>query len=75
MRDFQRLPDAALLRVDEIVSPDGPLPWRRTKFLDLVAKNEAPQPVIRGHGGTFWTWGHVRTWLERLAGDTPREDT
>ncbi len=71
MRDFQRLPDAALLRLDEIIAPIGPLPWRRTKFLLLVQLGEAPAPVVRGHRATLWTWRSIREYLERVAGGVP----
>ncbi len=66
-RDFHRLPDAALLRLDEFVAPNGPLPWRRSKFLELVQRRQAPQPVMRGHRMTVWRWGDLREFLESLA--------
>ncbi len=33
---YDELPDAALLRLSEITRPDGPVPYRRTKWLELV---------------------------------------
>jgi hypothetical protein len=71
-RNFDGLPDQALLRLYEVVAPDGPLPHRRTKWLELVATGDAPAPAIRQPRLVAWTWGQIRTYLDSLThGVTP----
>lgn len=67
MREYKHLPDCALLRINDIVAPAGPLPWRRSKFLELVAAGEAPAPALKQPRLTAWRWGDIRAWLEQLA--------
>lgn len=64
---YDNLPDNALLRIGEIVRPDGPAPYRRTKWLDLVRSGDAPAPAVSRHRFTAWRWGDVKAWLEKLA--------
>lgn len=65
---YENLPDSALLRASEIVRPAGPVPYRRTKWLDLVRSGDAPAPAVRGHRLTAWRWGDVKKYLADLAG-------
>jgi predicted DNA-binding transcriptional regulator AlpA len=67
MRNFTLLPDEALLRLPELNSPNGPLPFRRTAFLELVSRGEAPAPALKQPRCTAWRWGDIRQWLDRLA--------
>lgn len=67
MREFEHLPDEALLRLQDLIRPAGPLPWRRSKFLEMVASGEAPQPALKTPRMTCWRWGTIREWLDRLA--------
>jgi predicted DNA-binding transcriptional regulator AlpA len=67
-RNFTTLPDEALLRVREFTAPRGPLPYGRSKFLDLVSNGEAPQPAVRKPRLTAWRWLDIRNYLVSLAG-------
>ena len=67
MRDLRTAPPETLLSCDEIVAPNGPAPWRRTRFMDAVKAGEAPQPVMRNPRCTRWRWGDIRDWLDDLA--------
>ena len=67
MRDLRNAPAEALLSVDEICAPDGPGPWRRTRFLKAVAEGEAPAPVMKLRKCVRWRWGDVLAWLDSLA--------
>ncbi|HEX2796682.1 MAG TPA: hypothetical protein VHN38_06325, partial [Immundisolibacter sp.] len=60
--------DEALLRLPELIAPAGPVPYRRTAFLGLVAKGEAPAPALKRPRVTAWRWGDIREWLDQLAG-------
>jgi hypothetical protein len=66
--DFRRLPDEALLPLDLLVQPIGPVPFKRTRFLECVKDGTAPQPAYRAPRCTRWRWGDIRTWLDQLAG-------
>lgn len=69
-RDFTKTADEALIRLPELIPPSGPIPFRRTTFLELVAKGEAPAPALKQPGCTAWRWGDIRAFLDRLAGRT-----
>lgn len=58
----------ALVSIREIVAPDGPAPWRRSRFLEAVKAGEAPQPVMRGGRCTRWRYSEILAWLDQLAG-------
>lgn len=66
--DFKRLPDEALLPLDLLCQPIGPVPYRRSRFLEAVKSHEAPQPAMRTSRCTRWRWGDIREWLDQLAG-------
>jgi predicted DNA-binding transcriptional regulator AlpA len=66
--DFRRLPDEALLPLDLLCQPVGPVPFRRSKFLEMVKLGEAPQPAFRAPRCTRWRLGDVLAWLDQLAG-------
>ena len=66
--DFNNLPPEALLPVDLLCQPIGPVPWRRSKFLEKVQLGQAPQPAMRSHRCTRWRWGDIKPWLDQLAG-------
>ncbi len=66
--DFRTLPDSALLPEALICSPVGPIPFRRSKFLQLVRDGQAPQPAMVAPRCTRWRWGDVKVWLDQLAG-------
>lgn len=70
MRDFRHTADEALLALDELVPPNGPLPWRRSRFLDAVRRGEAPQPAIKRPRCARWRWGDIKRWLNELAAET-----
>lgn len=72
MRDLRTAPPETLLSIHEVTAPRGPAPYRRTKFLELVARGEAPAPVMRAPRCVRWRWGDIQMWLERLAGDSPK---
>lgn len=67
MRDLRVAPAETLLALDEIVAPAGPAPYRKTKFLELVAEGKAPAPALRAPRCTRWRWGDVQKWLDELA--------
>lgn len=67
MIDYNTLPGEALLHQNEVTRPDGPVPFSRTKWKELVARGEAPAPVIRRHRAVLWRWSDIREWLERQA--------
>ncbi|WP_372723271.1 helix-turn-helix transcriptional regulator [Immundisolibacter sp.] len=64
---YDDLPNTALLRLSEIIRPEGPVPLRRTKWLDMVKAGEAPAPVVSRHRFTAWRWDDVKAFLEQLA--------
>lgn len=66
--DFKKLPPEALLPVDLLCQPAGPVPFRRSKFLELVRLGEAPQPALRQPRCTRWRWSDIQAWLDQLAG-------
>jgi hypothetical protein len=66
MRDLRTAPAETLLSVDEIVAPAGPAPYRRTKFLELVAEGKAPAPALRAPRCTRWRWCDIQRWLADL---------
>ncbi len=68
MRDLRNAVPETQLSCDEIVAPNGPAPYRRTKFLELVAEGKAPKPAMQAPRCTRWTWGSIQAWLEALAG-------
>lgn len=68
-RDFRNLPDEALLALDELVPPAGPLPFKRSRFLEAVRLGEAPKPAFKAPRCTRWRWADVRAWLDALAAD------
>jgi len=65
--DFRRLPDEALLPLDLLCQPIGPVPYKRSRFLEAVKLGEAPQPALRAPRCTRWRWGDIRQWLDQLA--------
>lgn len=69
--NYQDLPDDALLRTREICRPHGPVPYRRSAWLQRVATGRAPQPALRTPRMTCWRWRDVREYLRRLAAETP----
>ncbi len=58
---FDNLPDAAMLRLPQIVGPLVPIShatwWR------YVRAGKAPQPVKISPGVTAWRVGDIRAWL------------
>lgn len=66
--DFRTLPDSALLPEALLCQPIGPVPYRRSKFLELVREGQAPQPAMREPRCTRWRWSDIRAWLDQLAG-------
>lgn len=69
MRDLRIAPGETLLALDEIVSPTGPAPYRKTKFLELVAAGKAPAPALRAPRCTRWRWSDIQSWLSDLAAE------
>jgi predicted DNA-binding transcriptional regulator AlpA len=67
-RDLRKATPEALVSVNEIVAPNGPAPWRRTRFLDAVKAGEAPQPVMRNPRCVRWKYADILEWLDQLAG-------
>ncbi len=65
--NYRTLPDEALLHQVEVTRPAGPVACSRTKWKEMVAAGEAPQPVVRRHRAVLWRWRDVREWLERQA--------
>lgn len=66
--DFRTLPDNALLGEQQLCAPIGPLPYRRSKFLELCRDGKAPAPAMKEPRCTRWRWGDIRVWLDQLAG-------
>ena len=66
--DYRHMPDEALLPESLLCQPIGPIPYKRTKFLDLVREGQAPSPAMREPRCTRWRWGDIRVWLDKLAG-------
>lgn len=69
MRDLRNATPETLLSIDEIAAPAGPLPYRRSKFLELVREGKAPQPALRAPRCTRWRWGDIQRWLADLTAD------
>lgn len=67
-RDLRTAMPETLVTIKEIVAPDGPAPWRRSRFIEAVARGEAPAPVMRGRRCTRWLWADVQRWLDQIAG-------
>jgi predicted DNA-binding transcriptional regulator AlpA len=67
MRDLRTAAPETLLAVAEIVAPVGPAPFRRSKFLELVAEGKAPAPALRAPRCTRWRWADIQRWLNDLA--------
>lgn len=68
MRDLRTAPPETLLSILEIAAPNGPAPYRRSRFLAAVAAGTAPQPVMREPRCVRWRWGDIQKWLDSLAG-------
>lgn len=66
--DFRKLNRDALLRADQFLAPEGPVPYRRTKWSDAVKAGEAPAPAIRTHRLTAWRWADIEKFLIDLGG-------
>lgn len=67
MRDLRHAVPETLLSVEEVCAPNGPGPYRRTRFLQAVADGEAPAPVMKARKCVRWKWGDVKEWLDTLA--------
>lgn len=58
---FDNLPDAAMLRLPQIV---GPLvPCSHSTWWRYVKAGKAPQPIKISPGVTAWRVGDIRAWL------------
>ena len=65
--NFSLLPDDALLSITHICAPIGPVPYRRSKFYEMVAAGLAPAPAMRRPRCTRWKWIDIKQWLVTLA--------
>jgi hypothetical protein len=63
MSEFEFLPDEALVPVELLCAPAGPVPYRRSWFLELVRFREAPAPAVKGRQ-YYWRVSDIREWLE-----------
>jgi prophage regulatory protein len=59
-------PDFGLVRLPEIVAPDGVLPVSRSTFLAGVRAGRFPQPVKLGPRMTAWDAGEIRAFIANL---------
>lgn len=64
--NFNDLPDEALLRAEQFLMPNGPVPYRRTAWDDAVRAGNAPAPVIRRHRFVVWRWSDIKVYLRQL---------
>ena len=69
--DYKTLSDEALLRALDIHLPNGPVPFGRAKWWQLVRAGEAPQPALRTGKVTAWRWDDIRAYLNELADKSP----
>ncbi len=67
-RDFDSLPDSALLRERELVTPAGLLPFSRVTLWRYVRDGVFPPPIrFPGSRMTCWRVGDVRAWLTKAS--------
>jgi len=59
-------PDYGLVRLPEIVAPDGVLPVSRSTFLAGVRAGRFPQPVKLGPRTTAWDAAQIRAFIAAL---------
>jgi prophage regulatory protein len=63
-RNFDSLPESALLRERELVAPAGLLPFSRVTLWRYVRAGSFPAPLrFPGSRMTCWRVGDVRAWL------------
>ena len=67
MADVRRpFPDYGLVRLPEIVAPNGVLPVSRSTFLAGVKAGRFPQPVKLGPRTTAWNAADIRAFIADL---------
>ena len=59
-------PDFGLVRLTEIVAPNGVLPISRSSFLAGVKAGRFPQPVKLGPRTTAWDAAEIRAFITAL---------
>jgi predicted DNA-binding transcriptional regulator AlpA len=65
--DIKRtFPDFGLVRLPEIVAPNGVLPISRSSFLAGVKAGRFPQPVKVGPRTTAWSAAEIRAFIATL---------
>lgn len=61
--DFRTLPDCALIKRRDLLTPRGPVPLSTMTVQRMIAAGKFPAPV-KLSGLNTWRWGDVRQWLE-----------
>ena len=64
----RKFPEFGLVRLAEIVAPNGVLPVSRSSFLAGVKAGRFPQPVKLGPRITAWDAAEIRAFIAALQG-------
>jgi prophage regulatory protein len=62
----RKFPEFGLVRLAEIVAPNGVLPISRSSFLAGVKAGRFPQPVKLGPRTTAWDAAEIRAFIAAL---------
>jgi predicted DNA-binding transcriptional regulator AlpA len=64
--NFDELPDSALVRLNNVLAPKGPIPVSRSTFYAWVAAGKAPKQLALGSRVSAWRVGDIRAFLATL---------
>ena len=67
------LPQSGFVRLQFIISPNGPLPFGRSTWWRGVKSGRFPSPVKLGPNTTAWKVEDIRKLIEHLAADDQKK--
>lgn len=67
--DFDALPATAMLRLAQILAPEGPIPVSRSTWWAGVKTGRFPAPIKLGPRITVWRADDIRALLRQGTGD------
>ena len=65
MPHYAKLPATGLLRMKQIIAPEGPIPVSRSTWWKGVKDGRFPKPIKLGKGTTVWRVEDIRALYEK----------
>jgi Predicted transcriptional regulator len=62
---MQNFPNEGLVRLKQILAPEGPLPISRSSWWSKVRSGEFPPPIKLGPRTTCWDAAEIRALIEK----------